>query len=120
MTKHLCGCAAIALAALLADNSASAIELPTAASASPAVRPGNLSSSVSGVVSTIDASGGSLTLDGKRRYPFVAATLVVRRQSDASSAAGVADIKVGSRVSLTIQRKTASSQPTVSEVWIAP
>ena len=76
-------------------------------------------STVSGVVSTIDAKGGALVLDGQRRYEFVASTLSVRRQTDTRRPAGVADIKPGERVSLTVVSKGASPVATVSEVWIA-
>ena len=119
--NKLCGdTAAILLLALalVPGHRASAIELQNEPSASATIRPAGLSSSVSGVVSAIDASGGTLTLDG-RRYSFVARTLVVRRQNDASRPASVADITVGSRVSLTLQRKTVTSPATVSEVWFS-
>ena len=74
---------------------------------------------VSGVVTAIDAKAGALVLDGKRRYEFVASTLSVRRQTDTRRPAGVADVRVGERVSLTIVIKGANPVAKVSEVWIA-
>lgn len=118
MNKPRGSAAAILLLALVSGHSTLAIELQNEPSASATIRPAGLSSSVSGVVSAIDASGGTLTLDG-RRYSFVARTLVVRRQNDTSRPASVADITVGNRVSLTLQRKTTTSPTTVSEVWIS-
>ena len=123
MNELLRGGAAILLAALLADEPALAIELPSASNTvvSPvAVRPEGLSYSVSGVISAIDTKRGTLTLDGSQRYAFVAKTLAVRRQNDVSRPASIAEISVGSRVSLTMQRKSTTAPATVSEVWIAP
>ena len=76
-------------------------------------------STVSGVVSTIDAKGGTLVLDGQRRYAFVASTLTVRRQTDTRRPASAADIKPGERVSLTVVTQGANPVAKVSEVWIA-
>ena len=76
-------------------------------------------STVSGVVTAIDAKRGTLVLDGQRRYDFVASTLSVRRQTDTRRPAGVADIKLGERVSLSVVTKGANPVARISEVWIA-
>ena len=76
-------------------------------------------STVSGVVTAIDAQGGTLVLDGQRRYEFAASTLTVRRQTDTRRPAGVADIKPGERVSLSVVSKGTNAVARISEVWIA-
>ena len=89
------------------------------ASSASASAAGSVYSTVSGVVSAIDAKAGTLVLDGQRRYEFVASTLTVRRQTDTRRPAGVADIKAGERVSLSVVSKGANPVTKVSEVWIA-
>lgn len=116
MNKHRVCCTVVMLTTLLASSAGSAIELKSAAHSAASAQ--SAYSSVSGVVSRIDGKSGWLILDGARRYEFAATALVVRRQDDASRPASVADIKVGSRVSLTTGRKTASSPLKVSEVWL--
>ena len=118
----------VALVALigLAADSCGANELKGGAPVGPSTSASSASASVdrsystvSGVVTAIEAKRGTLVLDGQRRYAFVASTLSVRRQTDTRRPAGVADVRVGERVSLSVVTQGANPVAKVSEVWIA-
>ena len=74
----------------------------------------------SGVVTAVDRTGGWLVLDGTRRYVLAPQSLVVRRQNNPGSSPRLADVSIGSRVSLTLVKRSANAAERVSEVWIAP
>ena len=131
MKIHAGRCAAFALplAVLLGlgllDRSAGAIEIEgraraAAGSASSASSATASTRVASGVVTAVDRTGGSLVLDGARRFVFEPRTLVVRRQSNTGGSSRLSDVGVGTRVSLTLVKRSANAAEKVSEVWIAP
>ena len=126
MKLHFGACVALgALAFAVADGSSANMlkgDAPVgrgAPGSSATVPADGTYSTVSGVVTAIDAKGGTLVLDGQRRYAFSASTLSVRRQTDMRRPASVADIKLGERVSLSVVTKGANAVARISEVWIA-
>lgn len=128
MKSHAARCTAVAVALALpfglglVDHHAAAIEAKGGSGASAGSAGSSTASTrvAAGVVTAVDAQGGSLVLDGSRRFVFDARTLRVRRQSNAGSPARLIDVGVGSRVSLTVVRTSAGAAEKVSEVWLAP
>lgn len=87
----------------------------------PPARPASSSSAESGTVSKIDARGSTIELDGRRRFSFTPASVIVRRQSNQGGPAGLSDLGAGTKVSLTVIKASHSaSSAEVAEIWIAP
>jgi hypothetical protein len=128
MKTHAGRCAALALplALLLGlglpDQPAGAIEIKGGASSAGGSASSATASTrvASGVVTAVDRTGGWLVLDGARRFVFDPRTLAVRRQGNPGASAPLSDVGVGTRVSLTLVKRSASAAEKVSEVWIAP
>jgi hypothetical protein len=118
MTKNRCRFAWLILSSLLGINSSLSIELKAAPRTS--VASVSSVSAESGTVTRIDAKNGTIVLDGRRRFAFSPASVIVRKQSNQRSSGGLAEVKEGAKVSLTILKNADSASPRVTEVWIAP
>ena len=119
MNKIFCRAAWLEFASLVGTTSALSVE-PKGAPWPPA-RPASSSSAESGTVSKIDAKGGHIELDRGRRFSFVPASVMVRRQSNQGEAVSLSDLGVGTKVSLTlIKTKQSLASAQVAEIWIAP
>ena len=128
MKPHAGHCAAITLPLVLLSalgllgQPAGAIEIKAEARAAAGSASSSTASTrvAAGVVTAVDRRGGSLVLDGTRRFVFEPRTLVVRRQSNTGGSPPLSDVGVGTRVSLTLVKRSANAAEKVSEVWIAP
>ena len=118
MTIKSCRFVWLLLPGLLAMHSAVSIELKSAVR-TPAKSVGARSVE-SGTVIRIDVQKGSVELDRKRRFVFSPATVAVRKQSNQRGATSLADVKVGAKVSVSLQKTPDMASPRVTEFWIAP
>lgn len=119
MNKILGRTTGLVFASLIGMGSALSVE-PKGAPWPPAGAASS-SSAESGTVSKIDARGGTIELDRTRRFSFVPASVMVRRQSNQGGAVSLSDLGAGTKVSLTVTKtgqSPASAQ--VTEIWIAP
>jgi hypothetical protein len=116
MNKNLQRFAWLIMASLAGMSRSSSIELKGAPRV-PAPSQSSVSSE-SGTVTRIDAS--SIVLDGKRRFAFSPATVMVRNQNNQAGSGRLAEVREGTKVSLTVVRNAVSASPRVSELWIAP
>jgi Cu/Ag efflux protein CusF len=76
--------------------------------------------SESGTVTKIDLRAGYIVLADDRRFTFRPGAVTVFRQNDQRTPGKLSDVKVGSKVSLTVNKSPSGGTSTVTELWLAP
>lgn len=113
--------ACLILAASLCVPSSFAIEAKGASGAgTAAVTSSTAAASESGTVTKIDLKAGYIVLANDRRFTLRPNAIAVYRQDDQRVPAKLSDIKVGSKVSLTVNKGPHGGASTVTELWLAP
>ncbi len=76
--------------------------------------------SESGTVTRIDVRAGYIVLANDRRFTLRPEAVAVYRQDDQRVTGKLSDVKVGSKVSLTVNKSPYGGASTVTELWLAP
>jgi hypothetical protein len=108
------------LAASLCVPSSFAIEARGASGAGTAGTASATTASESGTVTKIDLRGGYIVLANDRRFTLRPEAVAVYRQDDQRVPGKLSDVKVGSKVSLTVNKGPYGGGATVTELWLAP
>ena len=110
----------LVLAASLCVPSSFAIEAVGSSSASTAGSSAASTASESGTVTKIDLRAGYIVLANDRRFTLRPEAVAVYRQDDQRVPGKLSDVKVGSKVSLTVRKGPYGGASTVTELWLAP
>jgi Cu/Ag efflux protein CusF len=108
------------LAASLCVPNSFAIEARGASGAGTAGTASATMASESGTVTKIDLRGGYIVLANDRRFTLRPEAVAVYRQDDQRVPGKLSDVKVGSKVSLTVNKGPYGGASTVTELWLAP
>ncbi|MBN8447996.1 MAG: hypothetical protein J0M13_03165 [Candidatus Accumulibacter sp.] len=113
--------ACLILAASLCVPSSFAIEAKGESGAGTAAATSSTAAaSESGTVTKIDLKAGYIVLANDRRFTLRPDAIAVYRQDDQRVPVKLSDIKVGSKVSLTVNKGPYGGASTVTELWLAP
>jgi len=112
--------ACLILAASLCVPNSFAIEPAGASRAGTADTSATATVSESGTVTKIDLRAGYIVLANDRRFTLRPNAVAVFRQDDQRAPVKLSDIKVGSKVSLTVSKGPYGGTSTVTELWLAP
>ena len=107
------------LAASLCVPSSFAIEPAGASRAGTADTSTTAAASESGTVTRIDLKAGYIVLANDRRFTLRPNAVAVYRQDDQRVPGKLSDVKVGSKVSLTVNKGPYGGASTVTELWLA-
>ena len=120
MKTFPCHPACLLLAASLWIPSSFAIEAVGASGAATAGTSSTATASESGTVTKIDLRAGYIVLANDRRFTLRPDAVAVYRQDDQRIPGKLSDVKVGSKVSLTVNKGPYGGASTVTELWLAP
>ena len=110
----------LVLAASLCVPNSFAIEPVGASRAGTADTSATTAASESGTVTKIDLRAGYIVLANDRRFTLRPEAVAVYRQDDQRVPGKLSDVKVGSKVSLTVNKSPSGGTSTVTELWLAP
>ena len=111
---------ALILAASLCVPSSFAIEARGASAGGSATTSATTAASESGTVTKIDLRAGYIVLANDRRFTLRPGAVAVYRQDNQRVPTKLSDVKVGSKVSLTVSKGPHGGASTVTELWLAP